>query len=505
MGRLFCAPNMKPTISEFKKYAETANLVPVYAELLADMDTPLSAFAKVRDRRDSFLLESAENVEKFGRYSFIGLEPSAVFSAKGGSGRLEFADGAKTVSAPGEPPLKPLRDYLATVRPARLEGLPAFFGGAVGFLSYEAARLFERLPEPKTETAWEDARFGIYDDLMIFDNVRHTVKILTCVHTEAFASPDEAYEAGAARVRELVGMYRARLPEIPVHKNAEPVRLRSNMQRDEFVAMVRKGKEYIRDGEVIQMVLSQKFVSDTEVDPLAAYRALRYINPSPYMFCFKCDGKYLVGSSPETLVRLEGSGVRVSPIAGTRPRGNTEMRDMELADELLSDEKERAEHLMLVDLGRNDISRFCEPGSVQVESFMEVQRYSHVMHLVSRIRGETKKGADAFDAIAATFPAGTLSGAPKVRAMELINRLEPEARGAYGGAVGYIGYGGDMDLAITIRTLQIENGRLCVQAGAGIVYDSDPETEYEETRSKAGAVARAIAAAANLELQTDEI
>ncbi len=496
--------NMKPTKSEFKKYAEKHNLVPVYAELLADMETPLSAFSKVKDREGSFLLESAEAAEKFGRYSFIGFEPKAVFSIKDSRASLKFADGKEIFAANKEAPFEPLREYLKSLNPAKLEELPYFFGGAVGFISYESVSYFAKVPKAKNSTNWEDARFGIYDNLIVFDNVRHTVKIVSCAHIDEFESVDEAYEAACTKVLELIKIYRGARPEIKEQAELK-INLKPNMPKEDFLEMVNKAKQYIKDGEAIQLVLSQKFSSESQIEPLAAYRALRFINPSPYMFCFKCAERHLVGSSPETLVRFQNGRVNVSPIAGTRPRGKTEAQDMNLADELLSNEKERAEHLMLVDLGRNDISRFCEAGSVQLESFMEVQRYSHVMHLVSHIKGEAKKGADAFDALAATFPAGTLSGAPKRRAMELINFLEPEARGPYGGAVGYMGYGGAMDLAITIRTLQIEKNKLSVQAGAGIVYDSDPEAEYEETKAKASAVAKAIEASSKLELHTDEI
>ena len=490
---------MKPSKTEFKKLAENANLIPVYAELLADMSTPLSAFANVRDKRDSFLFESAESIENFGRYSFIGFEPKAVFTINGTCGEFSFADGKREVSENSESPFAPLKNFLSKVKPAQIEGLPGFFGGAVGFLSYESAGLFEKLPPAKNESGWENARFGIFDKLMIFDNVRHTVKILCCVHTAEFENLDDAYEAGASEVKKMIDTYKAPLNFPQSNSVHTPISLKSNMTKEEFVGMTERAKQYIKDGEAIQIVLSQKFTSSSDVDPLAAYRALRFINPSPYMFCLKCGEKHLVGASPETLVRTNGGKVQASPIAGTRPRGKNQNDDIKLADELLSDEKERAEHLMLVDLGRNDLSRFCESGSVQIESFMEVQRYSHVMHLVSHIAGEMKSGRDSFDAIAACFPAGTLSGAPKVRAMEIINELEPETRGAYGGAVGYISYGGAMDLAITIRTLQIQGGKLCVQAGAGIVYDSDPEAEYRETKSKAEALARAIAASSNLE------
>ncbi len=504
MAAFFFAPYMKPTREEFKKLARDANVVPVYAELLADMETPVSAFAKIAERPGAFLLESAESVENWGRYSFLGFSPKAEFKLSGGAGRLTFSDGKSRSSAPGEFPLKPLHDYIATRKVHQPSDLPRFFGGAIGYFGYETANMFERLPEPKTEALWDDASLGLYDDVIIFDNARHTVKMVAAAHIDEYASADDAYDGACARVRALMEIYRSPRPETP-RPAPQPIRMKSDMPREDFVAMVERAKEYIRDGEIIQVVLSQEFSSDARVDPISAYRALRFINPSPYMFCIKSGRNCLVGSSPETLVRFGGGKAYVSPIAGTRRRGADEAEDMRLADELLSDEKERAEHLMLVDLGRNDISRFCEPGSVQVGEFMSIQRYSHVMHLVSRVTGEAKKGVDAFDALAATFPAGTLSGAPKIRAMQIINELESSRRGPYGGAAGYVGYNGSMDMAITIRTLQIRDGMLSVRAGAGIVHDSDPETEYEETRAKSRAVARAIESAGRLELDTDSL
>lgn len=496
---------MEPTLSKFKEYSAGANLVPVYTELLADFTTPVATFAKAASKRGAFLLESAESIDNWGRYSFIGFEPAAVFTLKGSESRLEFAGGKAVVSAPGESPLEPLKKYIASRKICRMENLPEFFGGAVGYFSYETVSLFERLPAPKTESLWADASFGIYDDVIIFDNVRHTVKIVACARLDEFPTAEEAYADASKRVARLVDFYKAAPAQMPSAKASGPIKMKSEMPRADYCEMVEKAKEYIKCGEIIQAVLSQEFTADAKVDPVSAYRALRFINPSPYMFCLKIGDDSLVGSSPETLIRFAGGKAYVSPIAGTRKRGETPAKDIALADELLSNEKERAEHLMLVDLGRNDISRFCVPGSVQVGEFMTVQRYSHVMHLVSRISGDVKSGADAFDALAAAFPAGTLSGAPKVRAMQIINELEPSARGPYGGAVGYISYGGSMDMAITIRTLQIKNGVLSVRAGAGIVYDSDPEMEYEETRAKAMAVAKAIEAASKLELDTSSI
>ena len=501
-GRFFLAFKMTPTKTEFTALAENANVIPVYAELLADMETPVSTFAKLDGFDECFLLESAENIDNWGRYSFIGCNPEAVFTLNGRHSVLKFADSSeiKSTSEDGLAPLAPLRDYLEGRKPARLAGLPRFFGGAVGYFGYECVGLFERMPEPKGKAVWDDARFAVYNDIIIFDNLRHTAKIVACAHTDKFDSPEAAYEDAVKRVEKLSAVFKSPRREIPAAKSpAAPIKLKSNMAHEDFVEMVEKAKDYIKYGEAIQIVPSQKFSAEATVEPLAAYRALRLINPSPYMFCLKTPESCLVGSSPETLLRFSDGKAEVRPIAGTRRRGKDENEDMKLADELLSNEKERAEHLMLVDLGRNDLSRICRAGSVQVGDFMKIERYSHVMHLVSDVSGIVSDGVDAFDALAAAFPAGTLSGAPKIRAMEIINELEPERRGPYGGAVGYIGFGGNMDLAITIRTLQIRDGVMSVQAGAGIVFDSDPESEYEETRMKSRAVARALETAAGID------
>ncbi len=499
----FCVQDMKPTKSEFIKLAKDANVVCVFGELLADMETPVSTFAKVVDMPNAFLLESAESVENWGRFSFIGFKPKAIFRLRDGKSELKFESGK--VEVLDKNPLESLRGYLNSRKIAKSEELPEFVGGAVGYFGYECVNLFERLPAPKTQALWDDAYLGIYDDIIIFDNFRHTVKFLACANIDEFDNPDAAYDDAVARVKKLMEIYRSPRKELKKSPENLRIKMKSNMPKDDYLNMVETAKEYVRSGEIIQVVLSQEFESDAKVDVLSAYRALRFINPSPYMFCLKSGDNCLVGSSPETLVRFSHGKAYVSPIAGTSKRGKTQREDMELADRLLSNPKERAEHLMLVDLGRNDISRFCEPGSVQVNEFMNIQRYSHVMHLVSHITGEVKKGVDAFDALKATFPAGTLSGAPKVRAMQIINELETTRRGPYGGSAGYIAYGGAMDMAITIRTLQIRAGKLSVRAGGGIVYDSDPEMEYEETRAKSGAVAKAIEAASKIELDTDSI
>ncbi len=491
---------MKPTLEQFKNYASQSNVVPVYSELLADMETPVSVFSKVRQAQTCFLFESAETVDNWGRYSFIGQSPKAVFSLCGKKSKLTFADGrtVESRSEDGLSPLAPLREYLASRRFAEIEGLPRFAGGAVGYFGYECVGLFEKMPEPKGERKFDDAFFGIYDDLIIFDNLRHTAKIVACANIDEFGSPEAAYRDACARVEKGAELFRSARPAETPPRDIGRISFKPNLSRDEFCEIVEKCKEYIKCGEAIQIVPSQKFSTTAPIDPLAAYRALRLINPSPYMFCLKIGEKHIVGSSPETFLRFCDGRAHIRPIAGTRRRGSDENEDIRLASELLADEKERAEHLMLVDLGRNDLSRFCEAGSVQVGDFMAIERYSHVMHLVSDVSGEVSAGVDAFDALAAAFPAGTLSGAPKIRAMEIINELEPERRGCYGGAVGYVGYGGNMDMAITIRTLQICGGVTSVQAGAGVVFDSDAEREYEETLIKSRAVARAIEAAHNL-------
>ena len=493
---------MTPKKEQFAKCAESANVIPVYAEILADMETPVSVFSKLEGVGECFLLESAENINNWGRYSFIGCSPRAVFVLNGKKSKLKFADGrfVESESEDGLEPLAPLRNFIKSRKIAEIEGLPRFFGGAVGYFGYECVGLFERLPEPKGERLWDDARLAVYDDIIIFDNLRHSAKIVACSHVDEYGNVDDAYADACARIERLLKVFkRPRAEKRALTSDISGVELKSEMGRDEFCSMVSRAKEYIAQGEIIQVVPSQKFSAKADIRDIDAYRVLRLINPSPYMFCLRFEGRSLVGSSPETLLRFSDGRAQLRPIAGTRRRGADENEDMKLADELLSNEKERAEHLMLVDLGRNDLSRFCEAGSVQVGDFMGIERYSHVMHMVSDVSGQVKSGVDAFDALAAVFPAGTLSGAPKIRAMEIISELEPCRRGPYGGAVGYIGYSGNMDLAITIRTLQMMSGVISVQAGAGIVYESSPEGEYQETIMKARALARAVGAAGKIE------
>lgn len=473
---------MRTTSADYGRLAETYNLIPVCRELLADTETPVSVLARFADHENAFLLESVEGGETWGRYSFIGVDPQLLATAEHSA---PGADGLTDV----------LRAVYRDVRPAAPPGLPRFFGGAVGFLAYEAVHAFERLPPPKPAPAGRrlGSRFLRADDLIVFDNLRHTMTLIAC--SRPGGVPEEDYQAAVRRLDRMEDLLRRPAPAIPPQTHPAP-EFKSNLSAAEYQAAVRRAREYIVAGDVIQAVLSQRWQAASSVPPLQLYRALRLLNPSPYMYFLKIGDQALVGSSPEIMVRLTGSRVELRPIAGTRPRGGTEQQDRQLADDLLNDEKEKAEHVMLVDLGRNDIGRVAETGSVQVRDYMTIERYSHVMHIVSHVEGILRRDCDALDVLRAVFPAGTLSGAPKVRAMEIIQELEPEPRGAYGGALGYIGYGGSMDFAITIRTLEAAGGTLAVQAGAGIVYNSDPDREWEETCHKAAALRKAVELAA---------
>ena len=491
-----------PTFQKFKDLASQGNLIPVFREHLADMETPVSALSRFAEDEHAFLLESVEGGERWGRYSFIGMHPRAVFSVTDDGAKLQYASGETVSVEHSGQGFAALREVMQDCHPVNLPELPRFAGGAVGYIGYETVNEFESLPPPKSSSDGPTTCFMIADDLAVFDNVRHTVKAVACVHIEDYDSLDSAYQDACDRIETIeTRLHSPRPAAMPSNPNAS-VEIKSNLNREEFRGMVERARQYIIEGDIIQVVLSQRFTTERPAPPLAIYRALRLINPSPYTFFLKFGSKTLVGSSPEVMVRLTGSTAELRPIAGTRPRGATEQEDRRLADDLLKDEKERAEHVMLVDLGRNDLGRVARQGSVQVRDFMTIERYSHVMHIVSHIEAVLEKGQDAFDLVRATFPAGTLSGAPKIRAMEIINELEPQARGAYGGACGYIGYDGNMDLAITIRTVDIEESRASIQAGAGIVYDSDPDREYEETVNKARGMVRALElAAGGLELR----
>jgi anthranilate synthase component 1 len=481
-----------PDLPTFQTLATQGNLIPVYREIMADLDTPVTAFKKIDDGSYAFLLESIEGGEKWGRYTFLGASPAVVIRSLGE--RIEILkSGAAPLITSSIDPLGAVRDYLTAFKPVEIEGLPRFFGGAVGYLGYDMVRFFEDLPSKKSaEIGAYDSCFLITDTLLIFDSVRQKIKVVANAHLDG-VSPEEAYTMALARIDALITRLKTPLPVSAGAKPAgEKISLESNIERKDFEAAVEKAKEYVRSGDIIQVVLSQRFSGGLTVEPLDIYRVLRTLNPSPYMFFLRMADTLVVGASPEVMVRKEGDRVELRPIAGTRPRGATAEEDVRLEKELLADPKERAEHVMLVDLGRNDLGRVCKVGTVNVSELMTVERYSHVMHIVSNVQGEIDPGLDAFDLVRATFPAGTLSGAPKVRAMEIIDELEPCRREIYGGAVGYFSFSGNMDLAIAIRTLVIKDNRIHLQAGAGIVADSDPAAEYQETVNKAMAVVKAL-------------
>ncbi|MCE1225584.1 MAG: anthranilate synthase component I [Geobacteraceae bacterium] len=481
-----------PDFNEFCQLAQKGNLVPVYREIMADMDTPVTAFRKIDDGCYSFLLESIEGGEKWARYSFLGASPSVILRSKGS--RVEILRGQAIEAHESDDPTCLLRDLLAQYQPVEVAGLPRFVGGAVGYLGYDMVRHFEQLPTERPDTigAW-DSFFMITDTLLIFDTVKQKIQVVATAHLDGTSSLEDAYQGAVSRIDALVTRLRTPLAAgtttVPAGSS---VGFSSNTTQADYEAAVERAKEYVRSGDIIQVVLSQRMSGDLTVDPFDIYRVLRTLNPSPYMFFLRCGDTVVTGASPEVMVRKEGNRVELRPIAGTRPRGTTPEQDALMAEELMADPKERAEHVMLVDLGRNDLGRVCTTGTVEVSELMVIERYSHVMHIVSNVRGELTEGRDAFDLVRATFPAGTLSGAPKIRAMEIIDELEPVRRGVYGGAVGYVSFSGNMDLAIAIRTLVVKDGKVHLQAGAGIVADSDPATEWLETVNKAMAVRRAI-------------
>ena len=470
----------QPTLEEFKNISSQGNLVPVFREINADLETPVSAYLKVARSPYSFLFESVEGGDRIARYSFIGTEPYDVIRT-GPHEKLGQVD-----------PLIYVQDALEK---QVLSGVPEdqrFNGGAVGFLAYEAVNYFENLPTPQSDPlGLPESVFMMTDTFMIFDHVRHKIRIVSHAHIKN--NVEEAYKEAIGRIDEIVGRLAAPLvlPRTDISKKKD-YSVNMNMSRDEYESIVGTVKEYIYAGDVIQAVLSQRFERPTSAPPFEIYRALRTINPSPYMYYLDLDGFQIIGASPELLVQVENGRVATHPIAGTRPRGDTPQEDKEIELELRSDEKECAEHIMLVDLGRNDIGRISEPGTVKVTQLMDVEGYSHVMHLVSHVTGEVRDDYTIYDVMRSCFPAGTVSGAPKIRAMEIIAELEPDKRGPYSGAVGYFDFTGNMDTAITIRTLVVKDGIAYTQAGGGIVYDSKPDLEYEETIHKASAVLRAI-------------
>ena len=470
-----------PDLEQVKQLAHKGNLIPICREINADLDTPVSAYLKVARAPYSFLLESVEGGEHMARYSFIGTEPDTVIKTGRGQalGKID--------------PLEPIEKELSKFKLIDVPNMQRFNGGAVGYLSYESVNYFEELPTPDSDVLdVPESVFMLTKTYMVFDHIGHKISVVSHAHLDG--DIEQAYSDATGRIDEIIR--RLQMPlSIPMASHGAPsqrLATESNMTPEEFYDMVDQVREYIVAGDVIQTVVSQRLSRPTTADPFQIYRSLRTINPSPYMYFLELDGFQIVGASPEMLVQVENGMVSTNPIAGTRPRGSDKSEDDANEHELRTDEKERAEHIMLVDLGRNDIGRVSEPGTVSVNQLMDVERYSHVMHLVSRVSGKLRKGFTNFDALRACFPAGTVSGAPKIRAMEIIAELEPDKRGPYAGAVGYFDFTGNMDTAIDIRTLVIKDGIAHAQAGGGIVYDSTPDFEYRETLHKASALMRAI-------------
>ncbi len=489
-----------PTFDEFERFASDYNYVPICREIVADLDTPLTLYHKLAAQEEfSFLLESLEGGERWGRYSFIGYRPALLFCQR--HGEIEITRGEQKELIKTADPLPEIARIMKLMQPAPVSGLPDFFGGAVGFFSFETVKAFEKIPNTvDCDIDGADAWFMVPEILLVHDNLRHALSLVRLIAVGEGGRDRKnlgtLYREAVCDLEKVVQRIRQPLCWVAPTPVTEPLVFKSNMNRAEFLRIVKRAVEYVEAGDLIQVVLAQRFQCLQRLDPAAIYRALRLINPSPYLFHFNFKGERLIGSSPELLVRKNGSRIAVRPIAGTRPRGADAEADQHLAEELLADPKEVAEHIMLVDLGRNDIGRVSVYGQVLVEELMKVERYSHVMHIVSHVEGELRPGLDMFDTFRACYPAGTVSGAPKVRALEIIDELEPTRRGPYAGAVGYFGFSGDMDFAITIRTVTMKDDLIHFQAGAGIVADSKPEMEYQETLNKASAMRRALELAA---------
>ena len=479
------------TFEEFVDLAKRATFVPVVKELVADLLTPVSAFLKIAEHSDyAFLLESVEGGEHVGRYSFLGKDPFMILRGRDGRTLIERA--GVTTDA-GKPFIETLRELMNSFQSPFVPGLPRFTGGAVGYFGYETSAWFEPTARRNggPPVAGDDAGFMVFDTVLAFDHVQHRILLIS----NARISPDEdlrsLYQFACAKIefleRELERALSIRKPV-----STDTLTLDANMTQEVYESIVKRAKEYIAAGDIYQVVLSRRLEAEVSVDAFTVYRALRHVNPSPYMFFIRMGDRSIVGASPEMLVRVEGRHAVTHPIAGTRRRGRTDEEDMRLAEELKRNEKEKAEHVMLVDLGRNDIGRVCDYGTVRVPTFMALERYSHVMHLVSVVEGQLADGRDRLDALVSCFPAGTVSGAPKVRAMQIINELEPTSRGLYAGAVGYLDFAGNLDFCIAIRSILLERGKAYIQSGGGIVADSNPTAEFEETRDKARAMIRAL-------------
>lgn len=477
------------------------NLIPVVRYMMADTETPIRLFQHFAKEDHAFLLESVEGGAKWARYSFIGTDPFMMLYGKNGEMVLEHKGEKQRL---GDKPIELLKAQLRSFRSPSIPGLPPFTGGAIGFFGYDLLQYYEKLPAHRIDDLnMNDMQFMFCDQVIVFDHFKQQLQIVGNVHIAEGATDTDiakSYEAAIAKIEATIERLQHPVT-IPVTTGSsvevdyELGDIQSNVTKEQFITNIEQAKQYIRAGDIFQVVLSQRFSIETDIDPLHVYRVLRTMNPSPYMYYLKMGEEVIVGTSPEALVKVNGDRVETRPIAGTRPRGKTPEEDKALEAELLADEKERAEHLMLVDLGRNDIGRVSEFGTVKCDSFMEIERYSHVMHIVSNVSGKLHKDKDFFDAFVSCLPAGTVSGAPKLRAMEIISELENEARGAYAGAIGYLGFGGSMDTCITIRTIIFKHGKAYVQAGAGIVWDSVPESEYMETVNKAKGMLKAIRAA----------
>ncbi len=490
------------TREQYHQIAGPGGMVPVYRELPADLETPVSVYLKLRGEGVGFLLESVEKAEQIGRYSFLGVGLRRQIRSRGRQVTIVEGEDERTrILAEGEDPLHVVAEEVARYQPVAplhrvASGLPRFYGGAVGYLGYDLVRFFERLPDTAVDPlGLPDVHLLLTDTLAVFDHVQHRLLLFANAQVPAGGDLDAAYDEAVSRLDALEARLRGPLPPVPAPPGQVGGEAQANVTRPQYEAGVRAAKEYIAAGDIFQTVLSQRLARPTDADPFAIYRALRRINPSPYMFFLELGGDppvYLVGSSPEVLVRAQDGIAEVRPLAGTRRRGRNEAEDAALEQELLADPKERAEHVMLVDLGRNDLGRVCEYGTVHVPELLATERYSHVMHIVSHVTGRLREDVDAYDLLRATFPAGTVSGAPKVRAMEIIEELEGVRRGPYAGAVGYFGFQGNMDTCITIRTIVMQGDVAYLQAGAGIVADSDPAREWEETLHKARALGRAI-------------
>ena len=489
---------IQPDFREFQRLAKQGNLIPVYEVFPADLLTPVSAYLRIaQGARYSFLLESVEGGEKIARYTFAGANPEEVFRYAGGACVLESRN---RIIWEERDPVTFLRARMDRFRPVRLPGLPPLVAGAIGYFSYDMVRLIERLPKRlRDDIGLYDAMLMFYHGIIAFDHLQHRLWIVRNVHTDGESSLRTKYNLAVREIRKTRQLLEqtspAEQPKKKSKKRGAPLRVTSNFRRSEYLEAVRKAKNYIRAGDIFQVVISQRFSAKTHVKPFDVYRELRALNPSPYLFFLQMNDIAVVGSSPEMLVKVQGRDVFYRPIAGTRGRGKDEAEDQRLERDMLASEKERAEHIMLVDLGRNDLGRVCEYGTVKPEKLMTVERYSHVMHLVSSLRGRLREDVDCFDALMACFPAGTVSGAPKVRAMEIIEELERTRRGIYAGGVLYLDFAGNLDSCIALRTMVIKNGVAHVQAGGGIVADSTPEGEYEESVNKSKALLAALEAA----------